>query len=749
MGPRRGDGHSEPRGSRPRRNPGGDGRGRRLFDNSPEGNAGRGGRRGRMGRPGASAWSGDAPRAGHRAATRRSSGPDAGPSTPREERRRAHRPLTAGERLATGRDDFAGRRRVVQAIGLVVAVLLVGRLGWVQLLKGPELSERAAMQRTVQMVDPAHRGSILDRNGETIAFTMEARTITVHPSSLRSEMEERHRLWPETFGTPDERVHEIARDLPGILDVPDLDQQRDSTRGRRRVGEGAAEAEGAAAKPDGISPEEILRKLTNEKSSYEILVRNVDPDKAAEAVRRFPELVAERQDIRHYPNGAVAANVVGKIGMDGVGQFGFEAARDAMLQGVNGGRTIDVAVAPVQDGADGDGPKSVSIAIPGSIRDELDPIDGTSYELTLDMEMQYYVQQQVQQAKDMSGAKGASAVVLDARTGDVLAMAQDDTANPNRDIGKEVEAGRDIGNAPVTSPFEPGSVAKIITAAAAIEDGVTTPDEVHQVPGSIDMAGVTVKDAWDHGTEAFTTTGIFGKSSNVGTLMLAQKVGDKRFAEMLEKFGLGQTTGIELPAESPGLVPSHEQWSGGTFANLPIGQGMAMTLLQMTGMYQAVANDGVRMPPRIIKSSTAPDGTVTPAERPEGVHVVSPETSATLRHMFQAVLQKDPTGINDGTGADGALEGYQLAGKTGTAQKVDQDTGAYSNSMYYITFAGIAPADDPRVVIGIMLDEPVRGVHGQGGQSAAPLFRDIAAWAMDHYNVPPSPPADPMTLKAG
>src|SRR5699024_5216356 len=272
--------------------------------------------------------------------------------------------------------------------------------------------------------------------------------------------------------------------------------------------------------------------------------------------------------------------------------------------------------------------------------------------------------------------------------------------------------GPNTGNTAISSPFDPGSVAKIITAAGAIEDGVTTPDEVLTVPGSIHMSGVTVNDAWQHDPEPFTTTGIFGKSSNVGTLMLAERLGPDRYAELLHDFGMGQATGVELPGESAGLVPQRPQWSGGTFANLPIGQGMAITLLQMTSIYQTIANDGERIPPRIIRAETGPDGTVTRAERPEPIRVVSPETARTVRDMFQSTLQSDPTGNQSGTAAGSGLEGYQLSGKTGTAQKVDEATGAYSNSRYHITFAGIAPADDPRFVIGIMLDEPVRGVHG-------------------------------------
>lgn len=637
----------------------------------------------------------------------------------------------APQRLATSPEDFRKRARLLQILGAVVVALLIGRLGWVQLVAGPEFSARAADQRAATIIDPATRGAINDRDGNALAFTMEARALTVHPNQIRSDMEERHRLWPETYGEPEERLIELSEALPEMIGVRDLDEVARSRNGRRREHQ-EEEEEATVPRPADISSSEILEKLQDESSSYEVLVRNVDPDKASEVVQRFPELVAERQNIRQYPNGAVAANVVGKIGMDDVGQFGFEASRDATLQGVNGSRTVDLA--------------SNGVAIPGSTRDVVDPEDGVSYNLTLDIDMQYYVQQQVDQAAQNSGAKSASAVVMDSHTGEVMAMAQSATANPNRDIGNEIEEGRNLSNDPVTRAFEPGSVAKIITALAAIEDGLTTPDEVMTVPGQIDMAGVTVRDAWEHGDEQFTTTGIFGKSSNVGTLMLAERVGQDRFAELLNLLGLGRATGIEQPGESGGIVPSRETWDYGTFANLPIGQGMAMSLIQMASIYQTVANDGVRVPPSIVASETSADGTVVEKELPESVRVVSPETARTVTEMFQGVVQSDPTGVQSGTGPEGAIEGYQISGKTGTAQKIDPDTGRYSDSSYYITFAGIAPADNPRFVVAIMLDEPERGVHGEGGQTAAPLFHDIASWALNRYNVPPSPPSEGMLL---
>lgn len=420
--------------------------------------------------------------------------------------------------------------------------------------------------------------------------------------------------------------------------------------------------------------------------------------------------------------------------MDGEGQFGFEASNDSLLAGINGRSTMDVSI------------KGQSI--PGTLRDQIPAVDGAGVELTIDLDLQTYVQQLLEQAKANSGADSASAVVLDAKTAEVLAMANSDTINPNEDTAKQIERGKSFDNPSITHPFEPGSVAKIITAAGVIQEGLSTPDEVLQVPGTIQMAGVTVKDAWDHGVVPYTTAGVFGKSSNVGTLMLAERLGEEQFSEYLDRFGIGQPTGIELPTESQGLIPALEQWSGGTFANLPIGQGMSITLLQMAAIYQALANDGERIEPRIIKQVRDSDGTVLEQPEPDRVQVVSPEAARTTVDMFRSVIQDDPTGVQRGTAADAAIEGYQLSGKTGTAQKVDENTGAYSNSEYWITFAGIAPADDPRFVVAIMLDEPERGVHGGAGGTAAPLFKDIATWLLNRDNIPLSEPAEPILLEA-
>ncbi len=581
------------------------------------------------------------------------------------------------------------------ALGLAALQLL-----WIQVIDAPQLSAEAANQRTTTEVDPALRGSITDRNANPIAFTMEAKALTFQPARVRKELEEA-KAKSDTAPDVDSRLDAIAKEI------------------HDRLGDAA--------------PEKDLKAKLHGDDTFVYLARSVDPAVAAQISDKFPEVGLERQDIREYPGGSLAANLVGATGWDGHGLLGLEDSLDSTLAGTDGSQTYD-------RGSDG-------AVIPGSWRDKQPAVDGASVELTIDSDLQYYVQQQVQMAKDKSGAKDASAVVLDSRTGEVLAMSNDSTFNPAIGVGNNPRS-VEMGNLSVSTPFEPGSVNKIVTAAAAIEYGLTTPDEVLEVPGNIQMSGVSVKDAWDHGVAPYTATGVFGKSSNVGTLMLAQRVGEDRYADMLSRFGLGQRTDVGLPGESAGSVPSRDQWSGGTFANLPIGQGLSMTLLQMTGMYQAIANDGVRIPPRIVKATVDASGNRTETEEPEEVTVVSPQTASTVRDMFRSVTQND-TGNQRGTGVQAAVDGYQISGKTGTAQQVDPACKCYSNSNYWITFAGIAPADNPRYVVGIMLNAPTRSADGSGGQSAAPLFHNIASWMLQRDSVPMSPdPGRRLVLQA-
>ncbi|MGP4054247.1 peptidoglycan D,D-transpeptidase FtsI family protein [Mycobacterium sp. 4D054] len=628
-------------------------------------------------------------------------------TAPNQERSaRSRRTRQAATQSGLRSASFVFRHRTGNAVIFLLLVVAAAQLFTLQVPRAEGLRAEAAGQLKVTDIDPAVRGSIVDRNGDKLAFTIEARALTFQPVRVRKQLEEafakNEELKSSDAPDPQARLKDIAEAVSSRL----------------------------GGKPDTAT---VLKKLrSNETFVY--LARAVDPAIADAITTEFPEVGSERQDMRQYPGGVLAANIIGGIDWDGHGLLGLEDSLDSVLAGTDGSVTYD-------RGSDG-------VVIPGSYRNRHDAVNGSTVTLTIDDDIQFHVQQQVQLAKDASGAKNASAVVLDAKTGEVLAMSNDNTFNPAQDLSRQQE--RQLGNLPVSSPFEPGSVNKMITAAAVIENGLTNPDEVLQVPGSINMGGVTVRDAWEHGVMPYTTTGVFGKSSNVGTLMLAQRLGPERFAEMLEMFGLGQRTGVGLPGESAGLVPPIDQWSGSTFSNLPIGQGLSMTLLQMTGIYQTIANDGVRVPPRIIKNTVAPDGTRTEEPRPDGIRVVSAQTARTVRDMFRSVVQRDPRGVQQGTGPQAAVEGYQIAGKTGTAQQINPACGCYYDDVYWITFAGMAPADDPRYVIGVMLDAPHRAADGSPGSSAAPLFHNIASWLLQRENVPLSPdPGAPLTLQAG
>lgn len=611
----------------------------------------------------------------------------------------ARPPTRSGQVLTAASTDR--RFTFMRSAFVVIMVIALAKLFWVQTIGGTELAARAESQRQVHEVLPATRGAIVDVNGDPIAFTREARDLSIQPLVEQRNADQRREL-DSTNPTWDELAGDIAAEFANVLG-------------------------------DAVDVDEIEAKLTSG-GGFTYLARNVDVTLANAITKKFPMIGAERVDIREYPGGALGANVVGATTKSDegtlIGLQGIEASFNDVLAGEDGRQTFDRA----QD----------NTVIPGTLRNVSEPRDGDTIRLTLDADLQWYVQRAVQSAKDTSGAENASAVVLDARTGEVRAMANDNTFNPAVGIGTELERGADLGNPAVTSPFEPGSVQKIITAAAAIEAGVTDPDEVHSVDGSISMDGVTVSDAWQHGPTPYTTTGIFGKSSNVGTLMLAQRVGKEPYSEYLEKFGLGQRSGVELAGESDGLVPDLQNWQGGTFANLPIGQGLSMTTLQMAGIYQTIANDGVRIPPRVVAERIGPDGQGHLYERPDGEQVVSEETARTVRDMFRSVVQSGP-GAQAGTGPQAAVAGYQISAKTGTAQQIDPACACYSNSRYWITFAGILPADDPDYVIAIMLDAPQRGVLGA---SAAPLFHDIATWIVNRDNIPPSAPAPELILQA-
>ncbi|MBE1480661.1 cell division protein FtsI (penicillin-binding protein 3) [Actinophytocola algeriensis] len=594
--------------------------------------------------------------------------------------------------------------RVVVVRFLLIAALVAAGLKLIQVqgFEAEALAAKAERQRMTEIDLPAHRGSILDRNGMELAFSVESRSLAFRPKAQREEIDTYNKNIKDgkTKATPlnfDTETQDMARFMAAKL--------------------GGAVSEG-----------QLLGKLRQD-SNFVYLVHNVQPAVARAIQDEYPSIIAEYRAEREYPGKTTAANIIGVANWrtedkdpkkhDLHGLAGLELLRDNDLAGTSGRQE-----AATEEGDDG-------VIIPGTERDVRPAVDGADLELTIDADLQYFLQQSLTDYVARSQARGASAVIMDAKTGEVYALANDKTFDPSS-TGWDPDS---MGNPAVSDMYEPGSVNKVVTALCAIDQNITSPLDVHQVRDHIRVADRTIRDAWDHGTMPFTTTGIFAKSSNVGTLMLAQECGPDKFSELLKKLGLGSRTGVGLAGESPGSVPPRGQWSGSTFGNLPIGQGLAMTVLQMAGMYQTVANDGVRVPPRIVSAQVTEDGKRIPEPKPKAVRVVDAKTARTVRDMFRAVVQDADT-PNNGTGVPAALTGYQIAGKTGTAQQFDKEAGRYSQEKYWITFAGILPADDPRFVVGIMLDQPKYVGGPPEGKSAAPLFHDIASHLAQTYNIP-------------
>ena len=457
----------------------------------------------------------------------------------------------------------------------------------------------------------------------------------------------------------------------------------------------------------------IQPRLTKPKTRYVPLVKDMTPAKAAEIIAlNLRGIGADDSSQRLYPGGDLASSVVGYTNADG-GLAGIESKYDAQLKGTDGRLEVE-------RGSNG-------LQIPGGVRQETDAVPGSTVQLTLDQDLQYQLQQGLAAAVAKAKASSGQAVILDAHTGEVLAMAN----APTYDSQAPGKAPKVAGTNPaVQAQVEPGSANKVVTFCAAVEHGKLRPDTPLLVPDSIKVADRYVHDAWSHAPANWTATGVLAKSSNVGTLMIAKNlVGPAQFYDTERKFGIGTKTGIELPGESGGILPAPDTWSGSTFGNLPIGQGLSMTPLQLAGMYQTIANDGVRVQPRIVRSVIGPDGTSTPmAAARRTTELISPTAARTVRSMLEAVVAKG------GTAPKAAIDNYRVAGKTGTAQRPNPACKCYSGGGYWATFAGIAPADKPELVMSVVITEP----PGGGGSVAAPLFHDVMSYALTARKVPPT-----------
>jgi cell division protein FtsI (penicillin-binding protein 3) len=421
----------------------------------------------------------------------------------------------------------------------------------------------------------------------------------------------------------------------------------------------------------------------------------------------------EDDPLRLYPAGTVGGQVVGFVGRDGSGLAGIERRYQDQLAGTNGQRRVEV-------GSGGN-------PIPSGIDESTPAVNGSTVSLTIDEDLQYVAQQRLAQACSDGATTRASAVVLDVHTGQVRAMASCPGYDPAHYNQTDPNL---LGNAAVSDVFEPGSVMKAVSLSAVLQEGVATPGTVLTVPGHIQAGDVVVRDATDHAPIDWTVTGILAHSSNIGTIMLTRQLGDATLERYLRAFGIGDQTGIEVPGESAGILQDSAAWTPSRAANVPIGQGVSVTTLQMASIYQTIANGGVRIPPRIVSSVTAPDGTVTPESAAQGTRVISASTASQMAYMLESVVSPH------GTAPTAAITGFRVAGKTGTAQRPNPACGCYDGGGYVTTFVGFAPADDPQYVVAVNLERPTSSA--EGGEVAAPVFHDIMSYALTAGGIVPS-----------
>ncbi len=416
----------------------------------------------------------------------------------------------------------------------------------------------------------------------------------------------------------------------------------------------------------------------------------------------------QKEAKRFYPKRELAAQILGYVGTDDQGLSGLERQFNSQLQGKPGKLMISV-----------DARKRWFASV------EKEPEAGSSVVLTIDQNIQYVAERELERAMEETKAIAGTVVVENPHTGEILALTNRPTFNPNN--RKEIRP-ETLKNHAISDVYEPGSTFKVVTVSAGLEEKVTRPDEMFDCQmGSIVINGTRIHDSKPHGL--LSVSDIIAESSDVGAIKVAMRLGNERFYKYIRAFGFGQPTGIELPGETRGLAKPVDRWSKISFASISMGQEVGVSAVQLAALISTIANDGVRVPPRIVA------GTIQPQNSPqmisfqpvEGTRVISPLTAAEMKQMLQGV-------VLHGTGPKALLEGYTSAGKTGTAQKFDPAVGKYSHTKYYASFAGFAPINDPQIAVVVVLDSAV-GLH-QGGQVSAPVFHRVAQQVLEYLHVP-------------
>src|ERR1044072_4308487 len=548
-------------------------------------------------------------------------------------------------------------RTIERRIGLLFAGFLLCflvvsmRAFWLQGVQGGALASEAAYQQTEVVTVPGLRGSLLDRFGNPLAVSEDAKTIFATPYQVKKPVQ-------------------TAEKLATILDL-----ERD----------------------------EVLESLT-EDSGFAYVARKIDLPRAARISRLELPGIGELPDSRRtYPQGELAAQAIGAVGDEGQGLTGLEAGEDEGLRGEDGERRV------VKD----------ALGEPIRLDTVSDASDGEDLRLTLDPAIEEKTEEVLAAVGETYSPKGATAIVMDPRSSELLAMANWPPVDPTDLESADPD---DLINRATGFTYEPGSTFKAFTVAAALEEKEVSPETYFTLPPTLQVADRVIEESHARGTATMSVAEILAHSSNVGAVTIGLGLGSKKFSRWIERLGFGSPTGVPYPAEEQGIVPALEDYSGSTMGNLPLGQGLAVTPIQMMAGYAALANGGILRRPRLIERVGE-----EPVEDPPGRRVIGADVAAQVREMLEGVLAPG------GTASEVSVPGYTLAGKTGTSPVAGN--GTYSETKYVASFIGFAPADEPRLLVAVIVDQPQGDYYG--GSVAAPAFGEIAEFALPYLGVPP------------
>jgi cell division protein FtsI (penicillin-binding protein 3) len=555
----------------------------------------------------------------------------------------------------------------------MIFVLLALQLVRVQVIQASEYQSKAASEMEYTRTTPAPRGEITDTNGIAFARSVSAITIVVDQTQITDPAR-------------------VANFVAPILGLPVAEVQENIT-GTRRYS--IVLKNGRPA---------LWDRLTEEIYNYNKALTNEQLDKRI--IGFFPE----RSFIREYPSGSLISSLVGFVRADGIGATGLESSLNSVITGTDGRYSF----------ANGYGAE-----IPGSQREIVAAKAGTTVRLTIDRDVQWVAAKAIAEAVKTARAASGTVIVMDPRTGEIVAHATAPTFDPNYTKNVDLNLMR---NPSVQDVYEPGSTGKVMTLAAALEEKTVAPTTVFSVPYKLKRGGSTFKDHDRHPVQQLTTSGILAVSSNTGTIKIGETLSNDKLFSYLTKFGVGVKTGSGLPGESAGLMPKVKDWSGTTAPTVAFGQGYSVTAMQATSVFATIANNGVRVSPTVIAGTQDPSGHFTPAANRTTTRVVSEATARELSLMMESVVS--PTG----TAPSAAIPGYRVAGKTGTAWRYNDKTGGYSG--YTASFIGFAPADAPRYVINVTIQDPRNGYYG--GLLCGPVFKKVMTFVLQTKHVAPT-----------